>query len=278
MKSLITLVIIAAFLQSCAVIRPGEVGVKTRFGKINANIKPSGLLFFNPFTSSVTRVPTRVINREMEMKLPSKEGLTITSDVSILYRVRADQAITVIEGVGLQFDKVITAVFRSAAADVCSQFLAKDMHSGERRNIENSITELMNEYLMDRGFEVQAVLLKSINLPDGLSKAIEQKLESEQNALRMEYVKQEEQAEAERILIRAEGQKQESIIKAEARAKEIEIEAEANQAANEKLNSSLTDDVLKMKQIEAILELSKSPNAKTLFLDQKNPFLNLIDQ
>lgn len=278
MKTILSFFVIAFFLQSCAVIRPGEVGVKTKFGKINPNIKQSGLLFYNPFTSSVTRVPTRVINREMEMKLPSKEGLTITSDVSILYRVKADESITVIEGVGLRFDKVITAVFRSAAADICSQFLAKDMHSGERRNIENAITELMNEYLMPRGFEVQAVLLKSINLPDGLSKAIEQKLESEQNALRMEYVKQEEQAEAERILIRAEGQKQERIIQAEAKAREIEIEAEANQAANEKLNSSLTDDVLKMKQIEAILELSKSPNAKTLFLDQKNPFLNLINQ
>lgn len=277
MKKLMTILIIASFLQSCAVIRPGEVGVKTKFGKINPNIKQSGLLFYNPLTSSVTRVPTRVINREMEMKLPSKEGLTITSDVSILYRVKAEESITVIEGVGLHFDKVITAVFRSAAADVCSQFLAKDMHSGERRNIENAITELMNEYLMPRGFEVQAVLLKSINLPDGLSKAIEQKLESEQNALRMQYVKQEEQAEAERILIRAEGQKQERIIQAEARAREIEIEAKANQAANEKLNSSLTADILKMKQIEAILELSKSPNAKTLFLDQQNPFLNLIN-
>jgi len=278
MKKILTFLIIASFLQSCAVIRPGEVGVKTKFGKINPNIKQNGLLFYNPFTSSITRVPTRVINREMVMNLPSKEGLTIKSDVSILYRVKSQEVITVIEEVGLRFDKIITAVFRSAAADVCSQFLAKDMHSGERRNIENGITELMNEYLMPRGFEVQAVLLKSISLPDGLSKAIEQKLESEQNALRMQYIKQEEQAEAERILIRAEGQKKERIIQAEARAREIEIEAEANQAANEKLNSSLTDDVLKMKQIEAILELSKSPNAKTLFLDQKNPFLNLINE
>lgn len=278
MKKIILLVFIASVLQSCAVIRPGEVGVKTKFGKINPDIKKSGLMFYNPFTSSVTRVPTRVINREMEMNLPSKEGLTINSDVSILYRVQSDEAITVVEEVGLQFDKIITAVFRSAAADVCSQFLAKDMHSGERRTIEKRITDLMNEYLESRGFSVEAVLLKSIKLPAGLSKAIEQKLESEQNALRMQYVKQEEQAEAERILIRAEGQKQERIIQAEAKAKEIEIQAEANQAANEKLNESLTEEVLRMKQIEAILELSKSNNAKTLFMNPENPFYMMGDQ
>lgn len=272
MKKLLVLLLAVGFMQSCAVIRPGEVGVKTKFGKINPNIKKNGLMFYNPFTSSVTRVPTRVINRELDMNLPSKEGLTINSDVSILYRVEADEAITVVEEVGLRFDKIITAVFRSAAADVCSQFLAKDMHSGERRTIEKRITELMNEYLEPRGFVVESVLLKSIKLPAGLAKAIEQKLEAEQNALRMEYVKQEEQAEAERILIRAEGQKKEQIIKAEAKARVIEIQAEANQAANEKLNESLTEEVLKMKQIEAILELSKSPNSKTLFMNPKNPF------
>lgn len=272
MKKLILFIFLASIIQSCAVIRPGEVGVKTKFGKINPNIKKSGLLFYNPLTSSVTRVPTRVINREMEMNLPSKEGLTINSDVSILYRVESNEAITVVEEVGLRFDKIITAVFRSAAADVCSQFLAKDMHSGERRTIEKRITELMNEYLEPRGFKVESVLLKSIKLPAGLSKAIEQKLESEQNALRMQYVKQEEQAEAERILIRAEGRKQERIIQAEAEAQEIKIQAEANQAANEKLNESLTEEVLKMKQIEAILELSKSNNAKTLFMNPENPF------
>tara|TARA_B100000508_G_scaffold141026_1_gene145322 strand:+ start:107932 stop:108771 length:840 start_codon:yes stop_codon:yes gene_type:complete len=278
MRGIILLLTIIGVLQSCAVIRPGEVGVKTKFGKINPNIKKSGLMFYNPFTSSVTRVPTRVINREMEMNLPSKEGLTINSDVSILYRVQSDEAITVVEDVGLRFDKIITAVFRSAAADVCSQFLAKDMHSGERRTIERRITELMNEYLEQRGFIVDAVLLKSIKLPAGLSKAIEQKLESEQNALRMQYVKQEEQAEAERILIRAEGRKQERIIQAEAKAKEIEIQAAANQAANQKLNESLTEEVLKMKQIEAILELSKSNNAKTLFMNPENPFYMMSDQ
>lgn len=278
MKQIIGIILAVSFLQSCAVIRPGEVGVKTRFGQINDNIKTNGLVFFNPFTSSVTRVPTRVINREIQMNLPSKEGLTIKSDVSILYRVQPTEAITVVEEVGLAFDKIITAVFRSAAADVCSQFLAKDMHSGERRTIEKRITELMNEYLVPRGFEVQAVLLKSINLPAGLSRAIEQKLESEQNALRMQYVKQEESAEAERILIKAAGEKKRRIIEAEAKAKEIEIQAEANKAANDKLNSSLTDDVLKMKQIEAMLELARSPNTKTIFMDQKNPFMNVLDR
>lgn len=276
-KSVIALSFAALFFASCAVVRPGEVGVKARFGKLTGNVNEGGLMVYNPFFSRVIRVPTRTINREMTMNLPSKEGLTIRSDVSILYRVKASEVRTVIQEVGLSFDQIITAVFRSSASDVCSQYFAKDMHSGERRGIEQRINELMNQYLGPRGFVVEAVLLKSITLPPGLSKAIEMKLESEQDALRMEFIKQQEEREAERQLIRAEGRKNAQIIEAEARARVIEIEAEANANANDRLTASLTDNVLKMKQIEAMLQLSVSSNSKTIFMDSKNPFMNMMD-
>ena len=276
-KFIIPLFAATIALASCAVVRPGQVGVKSRFGKLSAKTSDGGLMFYNPFTSSIIRVPTRTINREMSMNLPSKEGLTIRSDVSILYRIEPTQVRTVIQEVGLSYDQIITAVFRSAASDVCSQYFAKDMHSGERRGIENRISELMNEYLGPRGFIIEAVLLKSITLPPGLSKAIEMKLESEQDALRMEFIKQQEEREAERQLIRAEGRKNSQIVDAEAKARIIEIEAQANKLANDKLNESLTPSVLQMKQIEAMLELAKSPNTKTLFMDNNNPFMNLMD-
>jgi len=151
------------------------------------------------------------------------------------------------------------------------------MHSGERRSIEMRITELMNQYLQPRGFEIEAVLMKSITLPKGLAEAIEMKLEAEQDAFRMEYILAQETKEAERTEIKAEALKQQMIIAAEAKARVIEIEAEANKLANDKLSQSLTPNVLKLKQIEALLELSKSPNAKTLLMDGQNPFMNMMD-
>ena len=140
-KLVLSLFIATIGLSSCAVVRPGQVGVKQRFGKLTDKQTSGGLMFYNPFTSSVIRVTTRTINREMTMNLPSKEGLTIRSDVSILYRVKPTAVKTVISEVGMSFDQIITAVFRSAASDVCSQYFAKDMHSGERKGIENRIND-----------------------------------------------------------------------------------------------------------------------------------------
>jgi regulator of protease activity HflC (stomatin/prohibitin superfamily) len=55
------------------------------------------------------------------------------------------------------------------------------------------------------------------------------------------------------------------------------IEAKANKAANDMLNSSLTPNVLKMNQIQAFMKLSTSPNTKTIITDGKGGVINMLD-
>ena len=276
-KRILSVAAIGVFATSCAIIQPGQIGVKQRFGKLSETTKSQGIMAYNPFISRVIRVPTRTINRELTMNLPSKEGLTISSDVSILYRIEPGKVTDMLREIGLAYDNIVTSVFRSAAADICSQFFAKDMHSGERRKIEADIKDLMNERLGMKGFNIEAVLLKSITLPKGLTASIEQKLEAEQDAMRMQFILEQQRREAERQIIAAEAKKQTAVIDAEARAEVIRIEADAQNKANELLTASLTPNVLKMKQIEAMMALATSPNAKTLFMDGKNPFINMLD-
>ena len=177
-------------------------------------------------------------------------------------------------------------VFRSAAADVTSRFLAKGMHSGERAAIEREISARMNEILRPRGIIIENVLMKSIQLPGGLSQAIEQKLEAEQDAQRMEFIKQLEQADAERLIIQATGERDAAILEAEAvarrteieaegRAKAILLEAQAQAAANQMIDSTISEEVLRYRAIEAFMILSNSPAAKMIITNGTNPVLGL---
>ena len=210
-------------------------------------------MMFNPFTARVIKVPVRTINREMSISLPSKEGLTIKSDISILYRIREDRVKELIMGVGLDYDDIITSVFRSASSDVCSKYFAKDMHSGQRDVIEKDIAERMNEILGERGFDIEAVLLKSITLPAGLARAVENKLEAEQQAQEMEFVLMRESKEAERKTIEAEGTRDAQLI----------------------ISEGLTDEILKLRNIEMMRDLIKSNNSKVIITDGKTPaFIN----
>ena len=125
------------FFGSCAVVRPGEVGVKQRLGKLKGAPKEQGIYAINPFTTKMVKVPTRTVNREVRLNLPSKEGLNVASEISILYHVEEWKSNEVIYSVGKRFEQVmILSSFRSAAADDCARFYDKDMHTGKRAEIE----------------------------------------------------------------------------------------------------------------------------------------------
>jgi regulator of protease activity HflC (stomatin/prohibitin superfamily) len=238
--------------SSCVTIRQDEIGVKRTFGKLSKKISNPGLAFFNPFTTTMIKVPTRTVNLEVRMNLPSKEGLSINAEVSILYRVKAKMATGVLENIGVNYEQsVILPVFRSAVSDVSARFFAKDMHTGQRAQIEKEVQTHMQELLEDRGFEIEAVLMKSIRLPDRLTQAIEEKLQAEQEAQRMEFILEREKRESERMKIQAEGIR------------------DAQRIITEGLNPL----IIQFKSLEVMQELSKSPNTKIIITDGKAPYL-----
>jgi hypothetical protein len=66
----------------------------------------------------------------------------------------------------------------------------------------------MESYLTDRGFVVEDLLIRNVVLPIDLQKSIEQKLQAEQEAEKMDFVLDKERKEKERKIIEAEGQKE----------------------------------------------------------------------
>jgi regulator of protease activity HflC (stomatin/prohibitin superfamily) len=153
-------------------------------------------------------------------------------------------------GVGNEVN-VISSVFRSTAADVCSRFFAKDMHSAQRASIEREIAEQMARILQPRGFDIEAVLLKNIQLPEGLARAVEEKLEAEQDAQRMEFLLEREKREAQRKLIEAQGIRD----------------------AQKVLSEGLNKNIIEWQTIEAFRELAKSNNAKVIVTDGQSPLI-----
>lgn len=252
-KSNLLLVVVACLmLVSCATVRQGEVGVKRNLGKYSDKTFTEGLRFYNPITSTIVKIPVRTENLEVELSIPSKEGLNIQSEVSILYNVVPRKAPDLLRNIGTNYEEnVILPVFRSAVADVSARFFAKDMHTGERSTIENAIKEQMMVYLDGRGIEIDAVLLKSIRLPSSLSRAIELKLEAEQQAQQMEFVLDQSRRQAEVARIEAEGVRDAQLI----------------------ISEGLDAKILQFKSIEAFLKLAESPNTKIIVSDGDLPLL-----
>lgn len=252
-KEFLTLGTLVLLFTSCAVIRPGETGIKQTLGKFSDEVITQGTVLYNPFVSKVLKESTQTNNIKLMLSLPSKEGLSVHSEISILYRLEQNKIPSVLENLGQEYESIITSVFRSASSDVCAKFYAKDMHSGMRAKIEEEIKVKMEENLSKQadGIELIAVLMKSIQLPNGLASSIERKLQAEQDAMRMEFILQQAKLEADRKIIEAKGERD----------------------AQKILSEGLTDELIQIRSIEAFRELSRSQNSKVIITDGKTPLL-----
>lgn len=189
------------------------------------------------------------------MDVLDKNGLSIHVDITVRFFPIPEQ----IGFVHQKFTQAYVEVLvipevRSTVRQVMGRFTAEEIYSTKRAEVEFSIKAETEKILSVNYVTATAVLIRSIQLPEQIKGAIENKLQQEQEALAYQFRLDKERSEAERKRIAAEGESR----------------------ANNIINNSLTDKLLKMRGIEATLELSKSPNTKVIVIGSGKDGMPLI--
>jgi regulator of protease activity HflC (stomatin/prohibitin superfamily) len=187
------------------VVPAGHVGVKDFFGSVSPNVLPPGVRFVFPFTRVVKMsIQTQEVKETAEV--PSKEGLTMELEGSLLFRLDPEKAANIYKTVGQDYQEIaVHPQIRSAIREITASYEAKVLYSAERERISKETLELFRKLAGDRGIIAEAVLLRKIGLPAIVANAIQEKLRREQEAEQMKFVLQKEQQEAERKRIEAQG-------------------------------------------------------------------------
>lgn len=187
------------------VVPAGYVGIVDIFGRVSEHPLKSGINFVNPL-AKVINFSVRTQEDKETMNVPSKEGMNVALDISVLYKLDPSKAVEVYKTVGTEFrDVVLIPQYRAAARGVTVSHEAKALYTSEREMLAQSIFDALKSMVGERGIIVERVLLRAINLPPTVSQAIEQKLKAEQEAERMKFILQRETQEAERKRIEAAG-------------------------------------------------------------------------
>ena len=132
--------------------------------------------------------------------------------------------------------------------DVTAGFNAVDLYSGRREEVGRKMLELMRDRMKDRGVNIEAVLLRNIELPAQVAKAVEAKLAADQQAQQMEFVLRKESKEAERKRIEAQGISDFQRI----------------------VTAGISPALLTWKGIEATEKIATSPNTKIVIVGGKD--------
>jgi len=205
LRIVIAAVIFILLLASTTSIPTGHVGVLTLFGKVTGDVLPEGIHLINPL-KSVEKMTVQTQSRKESASVPSKEGLMLSLDTSLLFRLDKDKAAQVLQTIGVGYvESVVEPELRSAIRGATAAHSANDLYTNGREIVQRQIKDDLSAQLGPRGVIVEDVLLRDVQLPGPLKQSIEAKQQAEQDALRMSFILQKEKQEAERKSIEAKG-------------------------------------------------------------------------
>ena len=230
--------------QSIVSVPAGYVGLKDFFGKIGDSTLAPGIHVVNPLLV-IRNMDVRTQEITETANVPSKEGMNVSLDISVLYSLHSEQAADIYRTIGRDYSKIfVIPTLRSEVRGATTAYEAKALYTSQRQAIAQTIYDNLKPIFADRGITLEQVLLRSVTLPNQLAQAIEDKLKAEQEAERMRFVLDRERQEAERKKIEAQGI------------------ADFQTIVSEGINQNL----LRWKGIEATQKLAESANAKVVIV------------
>jgi regulator of protease activity HflC (stomatin/prohibitin superfamily) len=181
-------------------------------------------------------------------------GMDVTFNLSIRYRPEYAMLGLLHQKIGKDYLKtIVIPEVEGVLRTQIGHFSAEEVYTTKRGILERIFIEAIAQ-AEENYVVIDDVVIRSIELPASISKAVEAKEEQKQAADAYTHLLRKEQSEAKRR----------------------KIEAEGHSAYNEIISESITEDILRWKGIEATKELSQSQNSKVIVIGNGDKNLPVI--
>jgi regulator of protease activity HflC (stomatin/prohibitin superfamily) len=253
-SGIIVVGVLVILSQLFAVIPAGTVGVVDFLGSVSNTTLKSGVNFVNPM-ANVVKFTIKTQEVKESMNVPSKEGLSVQLEISLLYSLDPENAAKIYKTVGQNYEEIILIPqFRSVVRGVTSKYDAKALYTASREQLTNEMKVELEKLVGPRGITIEAAPMRQIILPGGLTASIEEKLKAEQESQRMQFILKKEEQEADRK----------------------RIEAKGIADFQDIISRGLSQNLLQWKGIEATEKLANSTNAKIVVIGSGKNGLPII--
>jgi regulator of protease activity HflC (stomatin/prohibitin superfamily) len=255
------IMLIGLTIASVIQVEAGHVGVKKLFGKVQNDVLHSGLHLINPLVDVINldiktqnytmsgAQDERMTSSDDAIHVLTSDGLEVVIDLTVLYSLEPSEAPRLIKEIGADYkDKIVRPISRTKIRDNAVYYQAIELYSTKRDEFQNRIFKSIEHDFKTRGLMLEQLLVRNITLPQSVRSTIEQKINAEQEAQKMQFILQKEKQEAERKRVEAQGIADYQRI----------------------INQGLTEQQLQYEQIKALKEIALSQNAKIVVMGKGN--------
>jgi regulator of protease activity HflC (stomatin/prohibitin superfamily) len=246
--------LLIALLQCFTMIPAGHTGVIDFLGYVSDNTLKPGVSLVNPM-ANVEKMSIKTQELKEMMNVPSKEGLSVELEISLLFKLNSEKANEIYKTVGPNYaDIILVPQFRSVVRGVTARYEAKALYTASREKLAGEIVDELTKLVDPRGITIEQAPLRQIILPPRLTQSIEEKLQAEQESQRMAFILKKEEQEADRK----------------------RIEAKGIADFQEIVSKGISEQLLKWKGIEATEKLAGSQNSKVVIIGSGKDGLPII--
>lgn len=248
---------IVSFFNSFKSIPTGYVGVKTRFGEVQQTVMNEGINFKVPFIEKIVLLDCRTQKIDYTMEASSKDLQKVSNlKVAVNYNVVASSANKLYREVGVNYKTVILepAIYEAIKSTIAN-YTAEELIT-RRSEVSALATEALYNRVQDKGITITSLSLTDLSFSAEFDAAIEAKQITEQQTQQAKYELEKAKVENE---------------------KKIE-NAKAEAEVMRQQNAQITDQTLKLKELEIMEEFIEKWNGQlpsTMLSDNVSGLFNL---
>ena len=244
---------IIIIIVSCVSYVPtGYTGIVTTFGKVHDEVLDAGLNFHAPW-DNVVKMDNREQRITFNLEAFSKDIQQVDVQGSINYNIDKSTAMNLYKDVGTNYSEILIGPrINEDVKIIIAQYTAENLIES-RQKAADAIYELIKNELAPKGINVISFAIENIDFTDAFESAVEAKQVATQEKQKAQTQQEQQTMEAtqaaERQRIAAQAEADVKKIDADADAYATKIKAEAEAEANDKINKSLTDQLISYNQI-----------------------------
>lgn len=244
---------IIIIIVSCVSYVPtGYTGIITTFGKVHDEVLDAGLNFHAPW-DNVVKMDNREQRITFNLEAFSKDIQQVDVQGSINYNIDKSTAMNLYKDVGTNYSEILIGPrINEDVKIIIAQYTAENLIES-RQKAADAIYELIKNELAPKGINVISFAIENIDFTDAFESAVEAKQVATQEKQKAQTQQEQQTMEAtqaaERQRIAAQAEADVKKIDADADAYATKIKAEAEAEANDKINKSLTDQLISYNQM-----------------------------
>ena len=208
--------ILLLVIMTNTIVGAGERGVRVTLGHVSPKVLTEGMYFKIPIIQQIIKYDVKTQKANIATNVYTKDIQQAKIVYVINYNLKPDYAPIMYKTVGKDYlNTILMPTVEGVLKDVTGKWIANDLISNREEATKNVLFNLQRE-LTNKGIEITAFNMTSIQYAPEFEKAVEDKVKAQQKAL-----------EAKNKTVQVEEEAKQKLISAESEAKSMRIRATA---------------------------------------------------